>query len=46
MIPEIMEIIIRTLGKDRDRAREVVESLIDSENHYLFTNDKDYKENR
>lgn len=41
-----MEIIIKTLGKERDRAREVVEALVDSEMHYLFTNDKDYKENR
>jgi len=46
MIGEMMEIIIKTLGKERDRAREVVEALVDSEMHYLFTNDKDYKENR
>lgn len=31
MIPEIMDIIIKSLSKDRDRAREVVEALIDSE---------------
>jgi hypothetical protein len=46
MIPEIMDIIIKSLSKDRDRAREVVEAIIDSEQNYLFTNDTNYKENR
>lgn len=46
MIPEITDIITRTLSADRDRAREVVEYLIDSEENYLFTNDREYKENR
>mmetsp|Transcript_10573 Transcript_10573/g.17739 ORF Transcript_10573/g.17739 Transcript_10573/m.17739 type:complete len:145 (+) Transcript_10573:437-871(+) len=46
MIPEIMEIIVRILSKERDRAREVVEAIIDSEQNYLFTNDTDYRENR
>lgn len=46
MIPEIMEIITKCLSKERDHARDVVEALIDSENNYLFTNDRDYKENR
>lgn len=46
MIPEIMEIITKVLMKERDKAREVVEALIDSEQNYLFTNDRDYKENR
>ena len=40
MIPEIMDIIVKCLSKERDRAREVVEAIIDSEQHYLFTNDK------
>lgn len=31
MIPEIMDIIVKCLSKDRDRAREVVEAIIDSE---------------
>ena len=39
MIPEIMDIITKCLSKERDRAREVVEAIIDSEQHYLFTND-------
>lgn len=46
LIPEIMDIIIKSLSKDRDRAREVVEAIIDSEQNYLFTNDTNYKENR
>ena len=46
MIPEIMEIIIKALSKERDHAREIVEAIIDSEQNYLFTNDTNYKENR
>jgi len=46
MIPEIMDIIIKVLNKEREKAREVVEAIIDSEQNYLFTNDLDYKENR
>jgi hypothetical protein len=46
MIPEIMEIIIKALSKERDHAREIVEAIIDSEQNYLFTNDTNYKDNR
>ena len=46
MIPEIMDIIIRVLSVERDKAREVVEAIIDSEQNYLFTNDQDYRDNR
>jgi len=46
MIPEIMDIIVKVLNKERDHAREVVEAIIDSEQNYLFTNDLDYKDNR
>ena len=46
MIPEIMDIIVKCLSKERDHAREVVEAIIDSEQNYLFTNDQDYKDNR
>jgi len=46
MIPEIMDIIVKCLSKERDRAREVVEAIVDSEEHYLFTNDSGYKETR
>lgn len=46
MIPEIMDIIVKCLSKERDHAREVVEAIIDSEQNYLFTNDQNYKDNR
>jgi hypothetical protein len=46
MIPEIMEVIIKCLSKERDHAREIVEAIIDSEQNYLFTNDQDYRDNR
>lgn len=46
MIPEIMDIIVKVLAQERDRAREVVEAIIDSEQNYLFTNDSGYKNNR
>ena len=46
MIPEIMDIILKVLNKEREHAREVVEAIIDSEQNYLFTNDLEYKDNR
>ena len=46
MIPEVMEIIIRCISKERDHARDVVEAIIDSEQNYLFTNDLGYKESK
>ena len=46
MIPEIMEIIVKVLSSERDKARDVCEAIIDSEQNYLFTNDQNYKDNR
>lgn len=46
MIGEIMEMVIMVLQRERDKAREVVEALIDAEQGYLFTNDQDYLQNR
>lgn len=46
MIPEIMDIIIKVLNIEREKTREIVEAIIDSEQNYLFTNDQDYKDNR
>ena len=43
---EIMDIITRVLHKERDKARVMVEAIIDSELNYLFTNDMDYKNNK
>jgi hypothetical protein len=45
MIPEIMEIIVKCLAKEREHTREIVEAMIDSEG-FLFTNDQGYKEAR
>lgn len=45
MIPEIMEIIVKALSKEREKTREVVEAIIDSE-AFLFTNDTHYRDNR
>lgn len=45
MIPEIMDIIVKALSKEREKTREVVEAIIDSE-AFHFTNDMNYKENR
>ena len=46
MITEMMDIIVKTLSKEREKTREIVEAILDSEQEYLFTNDRDYKENR
>jgi len=46
MMPEIMDIIVRQLSKERDKSREVVEAIIDSEVNYLFTNDQGYNSER
>ena len=35
MIPEIIEIIIKALSKERDDARKIVESIIDSEQNLI-----------
>ncbi len=42
MIPEVMEIITNVLQAEKENARGIVESIIDSEQNYLFTNDMDY----
>jgi len=31
LVPEIMDIIVKCLSNERDKAREVVEAIIDSE---------------
>lgn len=46
MIPEVMDIITQVLQHERDKARDIVEAIIDSEQSYLFTNDGDYLTNR
>ena len=46
LIPEIMDIIVRVLNREREASRKIIEAIIDSEQNYLFTNDLGYKENR
>jgi len=46
MIPEVMDIIVTVLQDEREKTRSLVESIIDSEQNYLFTNDADYLTNR
>lgn len=46
MIPEVMDIITTVLQDEREKTRTIVESIIDSEQNYLFTNDYDYLQNR
>lgn len=41
-----MDVIVKCISKERDHARDVVEALLDSEQNYLFTNDRNYKEMR
>lgn len=43
---EIMDIIIKALSKERDYTLEIVESLIDSEQFYHFTNDETFRKER
>lgn len=42
---DIMEIVTKVLQKEREKARTIVEALIDSELNYLFTNNRNFKDN-
>jgi dynamin 1-like protein len=44
--PELMDIVINILQRERDHTKEYVEAVIDAEQNYLFVNDNEYKENR
>lgn len=46
LIGEILEVVSRVLQEERDKAKEILECVIDSEEGYLFTNDYDYLLNR
>jgi len=43
---QIMEIVSNTLYKQMERTKKVVDAIIEAENGYQFTNDKDYLETR
>lgn len=42
MIGELMAVVQSIMGEERDKTKYIVESLIDSEIGYMFTNDTDY----
>ncbi len=46
IIGELMAVIQQIMGEERDRTKYIVESLIDSEIGYMFTNDADYNGKR
>ena len=39
VIPIMMESVQRVLANEKERARKVVQGIIDAESNYLFTND-------
>eukprot|EP00742_Colponemidia_sp_Colp-10_P002968 GILJ01003167.1.p1 GENE.GILJ01003167.1~~GILJ01003167.1.p1 ORF type:complete len:757 (-),score=123.34 GILJ01003167.1:152-2422(-) len=43
---EISDLVSSVLARERDRAKEVVDALIDSEEGYIFTNDSEYISSR
>ena len=42
--PVMMEMVLSILQRERDHTRQLVESVIDAEQNYLFINDADYKQ--
>jgi len=44
--PDIMEIISSVLIEERDHAKYVVDSIIEAEQNYIFTNDLQFKEGK
>ena len=42
LIPEVMDIIITVIQEEREKTRALVDSIIDAEQNYHFTNDSDY----
>jgi hypothetical protein len=46
LIPEVMDIIITVLQEEREKTRALIESIIDAEQNYHFTNDSDYLSQR
>jgi hypothetical protein len=39
LIPEVMDIIVTVLQDEREKTRGLIESIIDAEQNYHFTND-------
>lgn len=46
LVPELMDAVRQIMGEEREKAKYIVESMIDSEIGYMFTNDSDYNGKR
>jgi hypothetical protein len=44
--PEIVDIVNGILQEERDHCREIVASIVEAEENYIFTNDQEFKENK
>ena len=42
IMPDVLDVIVEVLVREREKSRSILEALIDSEQNYLFTNDPDY----
>jgi N-dimethylarginine dimethylaminohydrolase len=46
LVGEVIEVVSKVLQEERDKAKEILEDIIESEQGYLFTNDYEYLMNR
>lgn len=46
LIGEFQDMVCKYMQVERDNCRAIVESIVDAEQGYLFTNDMDYITNR
>jgi hypothetical protein len=46
MVEDLTEIVCKILAQERDKTKKVIDTVIDAEVGYLFTNDIDYLANR
>lgn len=44
--PDIMEIVSSVLIEERDHTKFMIESIIEAEQNFIFTNDLEFKEQR
>lgn len=46
LVDEFIDMVCRYMDKEREKTRSLVESIIEAEQGYLFTNDVEYLTNR
>lgn len=46
LVGEILEVVSKVLTEERDKTKDILDDLLESEMGYLFTNDMDYLMNR